>query len=479
MKASVEGEFKNALQRYAQGFLVSIEQQFETTLQSRSNAANGLCVAYSGGLDSTVLLHIADAFCKQANIALTAAHVNHGISPNSEAWEKHCKKQCAQRNIPFYTQSLALTKTAQQSLEADAREARYRILDEFAGLNRIVLLAQHQNDQAETLFIQLKRGAGIKGLAAMPSLITKASGVQYLRPLLTIAREDLLVYATQHQLSWLEDESNQDNSFDRNFLRNQVFPLLTNRWPSFNKTVARSARHCGKANEVNMEYMHLLSNRLIDNHNLNVSELSKHSDATQECFVRYWLLAEHGLTPSSAQLNDIVKLTKVLKSDANKSSKKASPHIVLANSVIERYKDKLIVMSGAQQSVLSTNLKLLLTPSPIKWESQLQIELNASYILKKVEASCANKPNVFLLPEKGVQFVFGGSNLSFKYKSNRPTKTVKAWYQEWGVSPMQRQQIPVFICNDRAIAIGLDPIKQSCNYLEPAIYVELGKKTLI
>lgn len=475
MKVSVEDVFKCALQQYAQGLLVSVEHK---RAQPTNRADGGFCVAYSGGLDSTVLLHIAYEFCKQENIALAAVHVNHGISPNAGDWQIHCQTQCAQKNIPFYTQSLILKKTAQQSLEADARNARYHILDEFAGLDKTVLLAQHQNDQAETLLLQLNRGAGIKGLAAMPQLITRESGVQYLRPLLDVARADILVYAKRHELSWLEDESNQDNSYDRNFLRNQVLPLLIDRWPSFSKTVARSARHCGRENEVNTEYMKLLSECLIENNSIDLSELNKHSNATQECFVRYWLSSDYGLAPTSAQLKDIVTMAKVSNNTSSHPLVNSSPHIILANNVIERYKDKLLVMPLVKQSPQTKNTIAHAMPVQIQWNNKLVIKLNESYTLKKVEANCANKPNVFLLPDKGVQYIFGGSNLGFKYKKNRPTKTIKSWYQEWAISPMQRQQIPVFICDDKAIAIGLDPIRESCIDVKPTIYVELCRSIL-
>ena len=259
------------------------------------------------------------------------------------------------------------------------------------------------------------------------------------------------------------------------FLRNQVLPILTNRWPSFNKTVARSARHCAQENEVNTEYMSLISGSLIDNNSINLCELTKYSVATQECFVRYWLSAEYAITPSSAQLNDIVRMTKVLSKESKQMAKNPSPHITLANYVIERYKDKLMVMPLAKQNTLTSVSKLYASPIRIEWNKQLVVKLNESYSLQRVDRICANKPNVFSLPEKGVEYVFGSSKLGFKYKANRPTKTLKAWYQEWGVSPMQRQQIPVFIYAEKAIVIGLDPIKESNIEVEQAIYVELCK----
>lgn len=464
MNLSLQTLFEEALQQHAQGFLLDENKQ-----------TRGLCVAYSGGLDSTVLLDLAHIYCEQANIVLYAVHVNHGISPNADDWQTHCQAQCLARNIPFYSESLNIKKLPQQSLEALARDARYQVLDKYAGIDKVVLLAQHQNDQAETLLIQLKRGAGLKGLSAMPQSITKQSGVQYLRPLLELTRKDLHDYAVKHELCWVEDESNQDNTYDRNFLRNEVLPLLIGRWPSFNKTLARSARHCGQADIVNTEYMELLSKSVINNKSIDLPALYKYSQATQECFIRFWLSTEYGLSPTSAQLGDIVKMMGVADITDDRVVKKPSPHIVLSNRVVERYKDTLVVVPLSASSARNAEIKS--NALAIKWGKESVFDLNERYTLKKVTGSSVNKPNVFKLPIDGVYYVFGGSNLSFKFQANRPTKTLKVWYQEWKVSPMQRKQVPVFIYNNQAIAIGVDPIKESCTDFEQIIYVELCQST--
>jgi tRNA(Ile)-lysidine synthase len=460
LNLSVQAFFEEALQQNAQGFLLDKNKQ-----------TRALCVAYSGGLDSTVLLELAYTYCNKANIPLYAVHVNHGISAYADDWQKHCQAQCLKRNIPFYSESLNVKKLPQQSLEALARDARYQVLDKYAGVDKIVLLAQHQNDQAETLLIQLKRGAGVKGLSAMPHSITKQSGVKYLRPLLELTRKDLHDFATKHKLSWVEDESNQDNTYDRNFLRNEVLPLLISRWPSFNKTVARSARHCGQADIVNTEYMELLSKSVITNKSINLRTLYNYSHATQECFIRYWLSTEYGLSPTSAQLGDIVKMSKVSNNSDERIIKTSSPHIVISNNVIERYKETLLVVPlSASRTINADNKSLFM---PIQWQKNTVFYLNERYYLKRVGKAFANQLNVFKIPENDVYYVFGGSNLSFKYQANRPSKTLKVWYQEWKISPAQRKQVPVFVYNNRAITIGLDPIKESCTDFEQTIYVEL------
>jgi len=480
---SVAALFESALRRYAQGTFASEEQKTSANLKLSNANANstisstqGLCVAYSGGLDSTVLLHVAKTFCKNNNIALSAAHVNHGISKHAETWQKHCEEQCAELNIPFATQSLSLKKRPQHSLEADARDARYSILDSLAQPNSIVVLAQHQDDQAETFLLQLKRGAGVKGLAAMPVIMARKSGVQYLRPLLEATRADILLYARRHKLTWIDDESNQDIAYDRNFLRNQVLPLLTQRWPSFSKAVARSTRHCAQENAVNTEYMDLLWDRLVEAGSIDLSQLSTQSPATQSSFIRHWLATEHDLSPASAQLSDILRMAQVVN---NLGRKNTSPHIVLGSKAIERYKDKLTVIPLAKQTPLKSDVVTRAGFTKLEWGSEKILTLNESYSLKRAATTSTSNSNVFLLPEKDVEYVFGGSNINFKYQKNRPSKKMKAWYQEWGVSPIQRQQTPVFVSDNRAIAIGLEPIKKSCVDLKHAIYVELCKSPLI
>ena len=251
-------------------------------------------VAFSGGLDSTVLLHLLAAWpepeteseaqptCEpgasstsapdhprdlaaspaachpskptaspapspwRRSFPLAAIHVDHGLQPDSSAWAEHCRQVCAALGVPLTVRRLAIHRRPGESLEAVAREGRYALLRELAGPGELVLTAQHQDDQAETLLLALLRGSGVKGLAAMP-MAAPLGEARLLRPLLGYSRAQLLACAQARGLRWLEDPSNANPAFDRNFLRARVLPVLAERWPACAASLARTAAHCAAA----------------------------------------------------------------------------------------------------------------------------------------------------------------------------------------------------------------------------------------
>lgn len=198
-----------------------------------------LLVAYSGGLDSTVLLH-ALAGEEALRSRLRAVHVDHGLHPTSPDWAQHCRKQCEQWQIELDVRAVTVDATG-HGPEAAARIARYDAFEAALHEGETLVLAHHRDDQAETVLLRLLRGAGSRGLAAMAEQRAFA-GARLWRPLLAVPREALRRYAEMHALTWLEDPSNADSRFDRNFLRQQVLPLLQQRWPQAQQALAHSAR---------------------------------------------------------------------------------------------------------------------------------------------------------------------------------------------------------------------------------------------
>ena len=202
-------------------------------------------VAFSGGLDSTVLLHLlAHLANNHALPALSAIHVHHGLQAVADAWPAHCQAACDALNVPLAIVHVQVDAGA--SLEQAARDARYRAFIEATQPGDVLLTAQHRDDQAETLLFRLLRGAGSRGLAAMPTQRPLGRG-HLLRPLLDVSRAELEAYAREHRLQWIEDPSNADPQFSRNYLRQLVFPVLTRRWPQAAATIARSAAHVREA----------------------------------------------------------------------------------------------------------------------------------------------------------------------------------------------------------------------------------------
>ncbi len=206
-----------------------------------------LWVAYSGGRDSHVLLSLLAAIrARLEPVELHIVHVNHDLSPNAAKWAQHCAMVCQALKLPYQALNVDATPMVGESQEAAARNARYQALEQLLVAGDALCTAHHQEDQAETLLLQLMRGAGPKGLAAMPESAPLGEAL-LLRPLLGVSRDTLCSYAQTQGLEWIDDESNFDTRFDRNYLRREVMPRLKKRWPAAAQTVSRSAAHCAKA----------------------------------------------------------------------------------------------------------------------------------------------------------------------------------------------------------------------------------------
>lgn len=197
-------------------------------------------VGFSGGLDSTVLLHAASDVAREAAFSLSALHVHHGLSANADAWADTCTRVCRELDIPLTHLRVDVPRNTGAGLEASAREKRHKALADHPA--DWILLAHHADDQAETVLHNLLRGTGVRGAGAMPE-----SRGRVLRPLLGVMRDELLAYARFHRLVWVEDESNADCRYTRNFLRHQVFPLIASRFPRAGKQLAAAAARFGEA----------------------------------------------------------------------------------------------------------------------------------------------------------------------------------------------------------------------------------------
>ncbi len=253
------------------------------------------CVAFSGGLDSTVLLHIlATHIPLGSRPALRAIYIHHGLQQAAEGWPAHCQSVCEQLGVAL---SVIKIKVAQQaSVEQAARNARYAAFAEQLQPEELLLMAQHQDDQAETLLYRLLRGSGVTGLQAIPRQRVLGQA-HLLRPLLGISRQELEDYAQQYQLSWVEDPSNAEEYFDRNFLRRQIMPLLKQRWPATLSVLQRTTEHMREAQQLldDLAQLDLQQAQLVAPISwlplagLQLDKLAKLSDRRQKNLLRYWL----------------------------------------------------------------------------------------------------------------------------------------------------------------------------------------------
>lgn len=204
-------------------------------------------IAYSGGVDSHVLLHLLAQFRGAGKSPpLAAIHVNHGLNPKADEWARHCATVCAQLGIELLVEKVAVVRDGGNGIEAAARAARYAAFEKHVRENELLLQAHHADDQVETLLLRLLRGSGLGGLAAIPGARALGRG-QLLRPLLQTTRADILDYAQRHRLPWIEDDSNRDPHFDRNFLRLRVLPEFEQRWPAYRDTLMRVVEQAREA----------------------------------------------------------------------------------------------------------------------------------------------------------------------------------------------------------------------------------------
>lgn len=253
-------------------------------------------VAYSGGLDSTALLHALHA---HTTLPLAALHVNHQLHPDADRWQRHCEQQCDAWGIPITTLR-AEVKAQGHGLEAAARDVRYACFEAELHKDEVLVLAQHQDDQAETLLLRLLRGAGREGLAAMAPRRRLGHG-WLLRPLLDVPRSSLEAYAGDAQLQWVEDGSNSDLRFDRNYLRRDVMPRLEHRWPAYRDTLARAARQLRESAQRPGESPPPLIFSPVGDPGFCTTELP--SEGTQvSAAIRAWLRDRGLAMPSRAQL---------------------------------------------------------------------------------------------------------------------------------------------------------------------------------
>lgn len=258
-------------------------------------AAAAWRVAFSGGLDSTVLLHLLAELARvHALPPLTAVHVNHGLQAVAASWPVHCRQMCQILGVPMQVIDVQVRPGA--SLEQAAREARYAAFNSTLAAGEVLLTAQHRDDQAETLLFRLLRGAGVRGLAAMPAQRPLGAG-QLFRPLLHESRATLEAYAREQGLSWIEDPSNKDSRFSRNYLRSHVLPLVTTRWPQAIASMARSAAHLAEAqqllDELAVQDLALADTPCpwpwLDMPSLELAPLEALSPARQRNALRHWL----------------------------------------------------------------------------------------------------------------------------------------------------------------------------------------------
>ncbi|MWN90850.1 tRNA lysidine(34) synthetase TilS [Gilliamella sp. Pra-s65] len=392
-----------------------------------------LLIAYSGGVDSSVLMHALVQLKRQLpNLKLRAIYIHHGLSNNADNWATHCQKQCQTWQVPLIIEKVKLTPHA-GNIEEQARNARYHAIYHHLKSNETLCTAQHLDDQCETFFLALKRGSGPAGLSAMP-IETK----QHLRPLLTVSRTQIENYAKHHHLTWIEDESNQDDRYDRNFLRLNVLPTINQRWPHFSQMVARSAALCQQQEALINELLLSEFQQIVTQQGqLHLAPLMNYSEYKRNAILRMWLRTQQIAMPTQKQLALIWPTVALAKEDAN-------PQFILNNKQIRRYQNQLYLLP-LYQNIEQQKLHWDLTSELLLPDNAGKLQLNHQHHL-----TCR-------LPKKDeqvtVQFHAQGKLQIVNRHGSRPIK--KLW-QEHNIPPWMRTRIPLIYYNEQLIcAVGV------------------------
>ncbi|MBA5763368.1 tRNA lysidine(34) synthetase TilS [Vibrio sp. 404] len=398
--------------------------------------ANKIVLALSGGMDSRVLLDLLHRYQNENSVSCLAVHVHHGLSANANHWVQQCQQWCADAGIELAVEYVELSLKG-QSIEECAREARYQALAKHLGMGDVLLTGQHSDDQLETFLLALKRGSGPKGLSAMAKQMP-FQGATLIRPLLDVAREQIEQYAQVKALEWVEDESNQDTRFDRNFIRHQVTPVLKQRWPHIHSAVQRTSELCAEQEALLEE---LLSSTLAvatyDDSSLSIEFLAQQSERVRTQLIRMWFAAAGLKMPSREHIAKIWLEVALARQDAN-------PILNLNGGQVRRFSERLYWVSSVEDIS--------------RWQSRIQlnqsIDLPDNLGALKLVNSPQGKLSLLALQSAPLTIIFDPEGLSAHPLGRGHSRKLKKLFQEYGIPSWLRRRLPILICGDQVVAIA-------------------------
>jgi tRNA(Ile)-lysidine synthase len=388
-------------------------------------------------MDSHVLLHLLANLHAAKKIApVRAIHIDHGLQTIAATWGMHCEKTAQQLGIACECISLNLQINKGDSLEAVARQARYKVFSQQLKCNEILLTAHHQNDQAETVLLQLFRGAGVDGLAAMPEIKPFQQG-QLLRPLLAHSRQEITDYATQHRLDYIDDPSNINTDFDRNFLRQDILPLLQQRWKGITGNLSRVAALQAEAKQLLAQYTQVdlqQAQGKIQN-TLTIQALLAFSSMKQKAIIRLWLQQLHIRMPSAIKLQHIL-------SDVLYARQDATPCVHWDKVEMRRYKSHIYVMPclskhDTQQIIMWDDRKKDV------WIESLQQSISAHVLTKLLQ----HRPK----GEVSIRFRQGGEALILN--GNKSHTSLKKLFYNAAYPYWERNRVPLIYLDNTLIMV--------------------------
>lgn len=450
-------ELQPVLERALDEILARVFASVPAGSPAASTAAPIIAVAYSGGLDSSVLLHLMQKIAAARGVVLHALHVHHGLSPNADAWERHCRDQARKLDTPFSAARVQVSSSDPRGVEQAARVARYQQLGAMCRqLGAAVLLtAHHQNDQAETVLLQMMRGAGLPGLSGMP-LLQQSSELlgnvtALARPLLGVPRAALERVARQLNLSYVEDESNADLRYRRNGMRHQVFPVLEAEFPGFSSRLTRVATHLQAAQRLLQDLAQIdLANCAIGDakeHScgaLNVAELKKLSAERADNLLRHWLYRQGVDLPSTTRLDEIRWQMFGAAADMH-------PFFDFGPVQLRRVKNRLELqpaVHGVPTVEIVLNWHGQQTLDVPEWNGRLHFELNGG---PGLAPDSLRAQSLLIRPRLGSE--------RLKVGLNRPSRNLKQLFQERAIPSWQRPQLPLIYLGAQLVfvaGLGMD-----------------------
>lgn len=393
-------------------------------------------VAFSGGVDSTALLQLISQWCKANSKAppLTVLHVNHGLQTQAADWENHCAWICRFLDLPFVALN-AEVEVEGKGLEFAARQARYALFEEQLQEGEVLFLGHHQDDQVETFFLRLLRGAGVEGLAAMPQQRELGKGVLF-RPLLAYTRPQLEAYVESQGLRCVEDPSNEDLDLDRNYLRRQVLPLLAQRWPGYRQTITRASGHLAAASGIREEAVALPETcySALGDPGLPQAFLNGDDDSEAALILRAWLKAGGYQAPDQSLLYEFLR-------QLRGSTRDARPLLNSGSYRLQRYKQAIYLLPEDSEFI---DQALVIAPG-----ESLDVPGIGRISLRRSEGE-----GIWLAADETLVLQWRDGGERCRLAGHKRSKSLKKILQEAGIPPWWRSRVPLLYLEDELLSLG-------------------------
>ncbi|MEE3003347.1 MAG: tRNA lysidine(34) synthetase TilS [Pseudomonadota bacterium] len=413
--------------------MVNIKKIFSTTLSEKLKLipeSQHVWVAYSGGVDSHVLLHLLTNEIPKER--LKALHINHGISELSDKWQQHCEKITRDLGIDLTVKKINTLHNTDTNLESRAREARLALFCSTLNKDEVIFLAHHAMDQVETMLMRLFKGAGPQGLCGIKE-IQQYKSITLLRPLLDIKKHEIQKYAKEQNLEWIEDDSNSNIKFERNYLRHEIIPLLNKTWPSLTNNLLRCQLHHLEQEQYLESIIKPINDEVLKENKLDLKALLLQNNFLQKYILREWLKVKLSYPPSTKQLITI-------QDNIINAKSGAKPELLISNKKIRRYKNFLYITSNENLTY------------PAGQEIIWQAHENSIYLeLLKIKLIKNSSKSNILKHELIIKFRQNGER--FQPQGRQGSHPLKKLMQEWQIPPWKRDKTPLIYLKENLIAV--------------------------